>query len=120
MTGAVLEAAACAGGVCRVETEWPEVMRTVAEAGRSAYQGLMHDDPDLIPYFRAATPIDVIERMLIGSRPSARREQKSIRDLQHSTRKGVPGLAMFMLKKIGSILWAASPAIAMRRELLIG
>ena len=34
----------------------------------------MHEHPDFPAYFRAATPIDVIERLQIGSRPSRRRD----------------------------------------------
>jgi phosphoenolpyruvate carboxylase len=52
-----------------------------AESGR-AYRALVHDDPDLFPYFRAATPIDVIERLPMGSRPASRRSQRGIRDLR--------------------------------------
>ena len=33
---------------------------------------LVDDDPDFYGYFRQATPIDVIERMQIGSRPASR------------------------------------------------
>ena len=39
---------------------------TIATASRGAYQSLLSDPGDFMEYFRAATPIDVIER--IGSR----------------------------------------------------
>jgi phosphoenolpyruvate carboxylase len=39
---------------------------------RGHYRALVHEHPDFPAYFRAATPIDVIERLRIGSRPSKR------------------------------------------------
>jgi phosphoenolpyruvate carboxylase len=41
----------------------------MANASRDAYRALIHAEPDFYEYFRAVTPIDVIERMQIGSRP---------------------------------------------------
>ncbi len=71
--GAVLECTA----VCDVDTaprpEWRAAMDTMAAAARASYHALVHEHPDFIEYFRAATPIDVIERLEIGSRPASRR-----------------------------------------------
>ena len=53
------------------ELRWREVMATVAEASSQAYRGLV-GAPRFMDYFRGATPIDVIERMTLGSRPSRR------------------------------------------------
>ena len=61
---------------------WREVMSLVADASRDAYRALVHEDPDFLHYFRQATPIDVIERMNIGSRPPSRRQMQGIRDLR--------------------------------------
>ena len=46
-----------------------EVAATVAAASREAYRKLVHSEPEFYDFFRAVTPIDVIERMQIGSRP---------------------------------------------------
>lgn len=46
--------------------------RTMARASRAAYHELVGDDRGFFDYFRAVTPIDVIERMQIGSRPAMR------------------------------------------------
>jgi phosphoenolpyruvate carboxylase len=48
------------------EPRWQAIMEEIATASRGAYQGLLSDPNDFMEYFRAATPIDVIER--IGSR----------------------------------------------------
>ncbi|GAB3515369.1 phosphoenolpyruvate carboxylase [Pseudoxanthomonas daejeonensis] len=53
------------------EARWRQVMATVAEASSGAYRGFV-GAPRFMDYFRSATPIDVIERMTLGSRPSRR------------------------------------------------
>lgn len=54
------------------EAEWHAIMDEVAERSRQAYKSLVYDRREFAQYFRAATPIDVIERLRIGSRPAAR------------------------------------------------
>jgi phosphoenolpyruvate carboxylase len=54
------------------DPRWAQAMDAVAAASREAYQALVFETSGFVEYFRAATPIDVIERMRIGSRPSAR------------------------------------------------
>ncbi|HET7662496.1 MAG TPA: phosphoenolpyruvate carboxylase, partial [Rhodanobacteraceae bacterium] len=39
-------------------------------------------DEDFVAYFRSATPIDVIERMTMGSRPASRRSMRGVEDLR--------------------------------------
>jgi phosphoenolpyruvate carboxylase len=62
--------------------EWHDIMDIVATESRKAYRKLVYETPGFYEYFRTATPIDVIERMRIGSRPSARRTQSGIEDLR--------------------------------------
>jgi phosphoenolpyruvate carboxylase len=45
----------------------------LAETGRRAYRELVWEDPRFLELFEAATPIDAIGRLPIGSRPSKRR-----------------------------------------------
>ena len=47
-------------------------MQTIAARALEAYRGLVFGDARFAEYFRAATPLDVIERMHIGSRPAVR------------------------------------------------
>ncbi len=82
MTGAVLEATAHCEWDAGPDEEWRRAMTTFADASRTAYGELVHDDPDFVPYFRAATPIDVIERMPIGSRPASRRSGGGVENLR--------------------------------------
>jgi phosphoenolpyruvate carboxylase len=61
---------------------WRDIMTGIANDSRSAYRALVHEDEGFYPFFRQATPIDVIERMNIGSRPASRRQMQGIRDLR--------------------------------------
>ena len=56
-------------------------MRFLAESSRQAYRAFL-EDPDFIPFFRSATPIDVLEQSRIGSRPSRRTGAASLDDLR--------------------------------------
>lgn len=58
------------------------VGETVVAASRAAYRALVHDDPDFPALFQGMTPIDVIERLQIGSRPARRREMRGVQDLR--------------------------------------
>ncbi len=80
------------------DEEFRQVMARVAEVSEERYRSLVHV-PGFIHFFRDATPIDVIERLHIGSRPASRRAQKGIEDLRAipwvfawaQNRAGVPG-----------------------------
>lgn len=54
----------------------------IASTARVAYRALVYDDPRFTPYFRNGTPVDVIERMAIGSRPASRRSGAGVEDLR--------------------------------------
>lgn len=56
------------------EPRWRELAAELAQTSRAHYRALVHEHPEFPAYFRAATPIDVIERLRLGSRPSKRRE----------------------------------------------
>ena len=62
--------------------EWHEMMTVIAEESRRAYRRLIYETPEFYDFFRQATPIDVIERMRIGSRPSSRRSRSGIESLR--------------------------------------
>jgi phosphoenolpyruvate carboxylase len=51
---------------------------TLAYASRESYRRLVHGGREFFEYFRAVTPIDVIERMQIGSRSIHRDENRGI------------------------------------------
>jgi len=71
-----------AGPSEHVPEEWREAADTLARHAREAYRSLVYDDARFLDLFRGATPIDVIERMAIGSRPASRRSGAGIEDLR--------------------------------------
>jgi phosphoenolpyruvate carboxylase len=61
---------------------WLEAMTMMADVSRQAYRDLVYEHPQFVDYFRNATPIDVIERMGIGSRPASRRSGGGVENLR--------------------------------------
>jgi len=82
VTGSVALATAMPHHRGNDQPEWHDMMDVIAEESRKAYRGLAYDTPDFYEYFRAATPIDLIERMRIGSRPPSRRKKPGIESLR--------------------------------------
>ena len=82
MVGSVLEHGIDQGPRVGPKPSWVDAMSDLARACRGQYRGLVYDHPQFYSFFRAATPIDVIERMRIGSRPASRRSQSGIEDLR--------------------------------------
>ena len=82
VTGALLERCALQNREIRLDSDWLQAAQLMAEHSRQVYRELVYDDPDLIDYFRSATPIDAIERLRIGSRPASRRSGKSAANLR--------------------------------------
>src|SRR5439155_2513123 len=54
-------------------TAWREAMAEMSAMAYDAYQALVMQTPELIEYWRWATPLDEISRLHIGSRPASRR-----------------------------------------------
>lgn len=73
-TGAVLRASLRPRPPEPREDRWRAIAAELSLASRAHYRALVHERDDFPAYFRAATPIDVIERLRLGSRPSKRRE----------------------------------------------
>jgi phosphoenolpyruvate carboxylase len=79
--GAVLRASMRPPGPDAREAGWARCMDVLAAASREAYRAFV-THPDFVAWFRAATPIDVIERMAMGSRPTSRRGMHGVEDLR--------------------------------------
>jgi phosphoenolpyruvate carboxylase len=63
------------------EEGWARRMDELAGAARETYRAFVGSD-GFVDYFRTATPIDVIERMTMGSRPASRRSMRGVADLR--------------------------------------
>ncbi|MCZ6497183.1 MAG: phosphoenolpyruvate carboxylase, partial [Gammaproteobacteria bacterium] len=64
------------------EPRWCEIMKSIAAASQQVYKDLIYDRPEFWEYFRDATPIDVIEKLGIGSRPASRSDGSNIQDVR--------------------------------------
>ena len=63
------------------EERWRKQMDGLSTNSRRAYRALVERE-HFVEYFRHATPIDVIERMTLGSRPASRRSMRGVQDLR--------------------------------------
>lgn len=57
------------------------IMNELSDRAFARYRALV-DRPDFVDYFHATTPIDQIDELNLGSRPSRRRKTESIADLR--------------------------------------
>ncbi|TVS10681.1 MAG: phosphoenolpyruvate carboxylase [Wenzhouxiangella sp.] len=80
-TGAAIKATLGVGGVGDQSAD-QDLMHRLAGLARAAYRDLVYTSADFSDYFRSATPIDVIERMRIGSRPASRQKKTGIEGLR--------------------------------------
>jgi phosphoenolpyruvate carboxylase len=71
-TGAVIRASLRPRPPEPREARWRELAGELAQHSRQVYRELVHEHAGFVDYFRQATPIDVIERLKLGSRPSKR------------------------------------------------
>lgn len=57
----------------QIPAAWREAMETMATAAMRAYRELVYLTPGFIDYWRAATPLEEIKHLQIGSRPALRK-----------------------------------------------
>jgi phosphoenolpyruvate carboxylase len=100
MTGAVLRASLRPRPPEPREAAWREMAAFIAAAARAHYRGLVYDTPGFVDYFRAATPIDVIERLRIGSRPSKRGNAGGVSSL-----RAIPWVFAWSQNRCGLTAW---------------
>jgi phosphoenolpyruvate carboxylase len=78
---------------------WTAAMDALSASAHGAYRALVYDEPAFLRYFHAASPIDQISELRIGSRPSRRKQGGGIADLRAipwvfswtQNRHGLPG-----------------------------
>jgi phosphoenolpyruvate carboxylase len=58
------------------------VTAQMAEVSTDAYRGLVYRDPDFVAFFHAATPVNEVQRLQLGSRPAKRRQSTRIEDFR--------------------------------------
>ncbi len=65
---------------------WNSLMERLAARSRKHYRALVHENPDLVPFFQQVTPIEEISKLQISSRPA--RRKSGARDL--SSLRAIP------------------------------
>lgn len=65
-----------------VDKSWPKTMSLLADTSRTFFRDLVYETPDFNTYFWQATPVDIVAELRIGSRPSRRKNTKSMNDLR--------------------------------------
>jgi phosphoenolpyruvate carboxylase len=66
----------------QVQPQWSNALEIMARTARDCYRTLAYTNPEFYEFFRAVSPIDVIERMQIGSRPTSRDDRVGIESLR--------------------------------------
>ncbi len=69
------------GGDETIPAAWTEAMETMADTARGAYRDLLEAE-GFVAYFEAATPIEVIDELNLGSRPTSRSGERRPEDLR--------------------------------------
>jgi phosphoenolpyruvate carboxylase len=82
------------------EAAWKACVEALAAEARTHYRALVHEDPAFVDYFRLATPIDVIERLRIGSRPSRRGNRGGVAQL-----RAIPWVFAWSQNRCGLTAW---------------
>lgn len=99
-TGAVLRASLRPRPPEPREVRWREMAMAIAATSRDWYCALVHRDEKFSDYFRDATPIDVIERLRIGSRPPRRAGAGGIERL-----RAIPWVFAWSQNRAGLTAW---------------
>jgi len=61
---------------------WSEAMEIMSGDAFAFYRKHIAENPDVIPYFEQATPVNELEHARIGSRPARRSQSRSLEDLR--------------------------------------
>ncbi len=65
-----------------IPVSWRDVMDTMSGVGFKKYRELVYDTPGFIDFWQAATPLDEIKRLHIGSRPAARGQSSAVNKIR--------------------------------------
>ncbi|MGL4983582.1 MAG: phosphoenolpyruvate carboxylase [Plesiomonas sp.] len=61
---------------------WRDTMDVLSDASCTVYRSIVRENPDFVPYFRAATPEGELAKLPLGSRPSKRRPNGGVESLR--------------------------------------
>jgi phosphoenolpyruvate carboxylase len=61
---------------------WEEAMEAMSADAFAFYRQHVAENPDILPYFQQATPVDELQHARIGSRPTRRGQSRGLDDLR--------------------------------------
>jgi len=95
-----------------VAPEWRRAMDAMAPAARERYHALVERTPGFLDYWRAATPIEELSRLRLGSRPTVRRAGGMTR----SAVRAIPWVFSWMQSRFNLPGWYGLGAALARAE----
>ncbi len=106
-----------------VPQRWWDCLEGMAGTGHAAYRALVRDYPDFLAFWQAATPINDIGALKLGSRPAYRWQTRSLADL-----RAIPWVFSWMQSRfvlpgwygLGTALESAPVDQALLREMYQG
>jgi phosphoenolpyruvate carboxylase len=66
----------------QASSRWNGVMESMSQCAFTYYRQNIAENPDVLLYFEQATPVNELENMQIGSRPSRRSQNRCLEDLR--------------------------------------
>ncbi len=99
-TGAVLRATLRPRPLDTRAPRWRQLAAELARDSSEHYRAFIHQHADFSAYFRAVTPIDVIERLRIGSRPAKRIGSGGVESL-----RAIPWVFSWSQNRSGLTTW---------------
>ncbi|MBI4790567.1 MAG: phosphoenolpyruvate carboxylase [Chloroflexi bacterium] len=84
-----------------LHSPWREAMSIMSALARAEYRALVYEMPGFIDYWRAATPIEEISHLSIGSRPTFRRGS----NLQITRIRAIPWVFSWMQSRFNLPSW---------------
>ena len=84
-----------------LDPAWREAMDVMAAAARETYHDLVERTPGFLEYWRAATPIEELSRLRLGSRPAVRRAG----GLSRSAVRAIPWVFSWMQSRFNLPGW---------------
>ncbi len=111
----------------KVEPAWRSAQDTMATRARENYRQLVYETPGFLDFWRAATPLDEISRLRIGSRPAARGSPAGDSTARVLTIRAIPWVFSWMQSRYNLPSWyglgsglQSAPDAAVLREMYAG
>jgi phosphoenolpyruvate carboxylase len=101
IVSAIILASDPSASVPATRPEWREAMTAMSALARAEYRALVYEMPGFIDYWQAATPIEEISHLSIGSRPTFRRGS----NLQITRIRAIPWVFSWMQSRFNLPSW---------------